>query len=81
MSDIPAPTEKSTRGSIRRAVIDLVSRREAAKPVDGLYPEESDLLTALQAIVRASQSREPIPSGYRMETRDSMARIFADFDF
>ncbi len=81
MSDTFLPTEKSNRGSLRRAVIDLVSRREAAQPANALYAEESDLLNALQALVRAAQPREPIPSGYRRDTRDSMARVFADFDF
>ncbi|MFO1105822.1 MAG: hypothetical protein U1E34_06950 [Amaricoccus sp.] len=67
---------------LRAAMLDLVSRSEAAPTVAGLYSEECDLIAALQQIVQ--QGRQPADAlfgSYHGDVRGQLARVFAEYGY
>ncbi len=65
---------------LRPAMLDLVSRAEAARGEAGLFPEESNLLAALQEIVTQGQRpAERLLGAYHSDMRGMLAGIFAKY--
>lgn len=67
---------------VRAAMLDLVSRAEAAPATAGLYAEERDLIAALQQIVQ--QGRQPADQlfeTYHSDIRGKLARVFAEYGY
>lgn len=67
--------------STRPALIDLVSRHEAAAGAGGIFREESDLLAALQDIIRRGQPPEArLFEVYHGVGRDMPGRNLSELD-